>query len=175
MSAYENETYITIGNVFPQISNVTCTSSEPLDTNPLYGWVNISCTITDNVTVSQVILKIRNPDDSWNNVSMVNRSTGAYYYQSTTVFSTVGNYSYYIWVKDTNNHTNITRNMVFSMSPNWDINNDGRCTILDHVMISVHYSQTGSSGWIREDVDNSGVINTSDLITASNYYYESWW
>jgi hypothetical protein len=175
ISAYENETYINGGNPPPQISNIARTTSDPLDTNPLYGWVNMSCTVTDNVAVSQVILKIWTPSGSWNNVSMVTRTTGDYYYRSTTAFSTAGNYSYSIYAKDTSNNTNTTSNMIFSMSPNWDNNNDGRCTILDYVMISNHYDQTGSSGWIREDVDNSGVINVLDLITTSNHYYELWW
>ncbi|MBE3114409.1 MAG: hypothetical protein IMZ59_02705 [Actinobacteria bacterium] len=159
----------------PQISNIARSTSDPLDTNPVYGWVNVSCTVTDNVAVSQVVLRIHNPGGSWNNVSMVTRTAGKYYYRSTTAFSTIGNYSYYIWAKDTSNNVYTSNNVAFSMPPNWDINNDGRCTILDQVMISVHYGQTGSSGWIREDGDNNGVINVLDLITASNHYNELWW
>ena len=158
----------------PQISNIARMSSDPLDTNPLYGWVNVSCTVTDNVAVSQVILKIRNPSGSWNNVSMVTRTTGKYYYRSTTAFSTAGDSSYFIWAKDTSNNMISSNSVAFSMPPNWDVNNDGQCTILDQVAISVHYSETDPHGWIREDVDNNGVINVLDLIMASNHYGESW-
>jgi hypothetical protein len=159
----------------PQISNIARTTSAPLDTNLLYGWVNVSCTVTDNVAVSQVILKIRDPSSSWSNVSMVSRTTGKYYYRSTTAFSTVGNYSYFVWAKDTSNNRVSSNNVAFSMPPNWEVNNNGHCTILDQVAISVHYGETGSHGWIREDVDNNGVINILDLIMASNHYGESWW
>jgi hypothetical protein len=159
----------------PQISNIARITSSPLDTNPLYGWVNASCTVTDNIAVSQVILRIKNPNNSWNNVSMMTRTTGKYYYRSNTAFSSVGNYSYYIWANDTNNNI-ITSNCIsFSMTPNWDINNDGRCTILDQVIISVHYGDSGSPGWIREDVDNNGAINILDLIASSDYYGDLWW
>jgi hypothetical protein len=159
----------------PQISSVARTSSDPLDTNPLFGWVNVSCTVTDNVAVSQVILRIHNPDGSWNNVSMVARTANQYYYRATTAFSMVGNYSYYIWTKDTSNNTNSSSNVLFSMSPNWDINNDGECTILDLVLISNHYGETGTAGWIREDVDNNGSIQVVDLVLVSNHFGSSWW
>jgi hypothetical protein len=159
----------------PQISNVARLTSNPLDTDPLYGWVNVSATVTDNIAVSQVVLKIYTPGGSWNNVSMISRTSGKYYYRSTTLFSSVGNYSYFIWAIDTNNNANSSSNIVFSMPANWDINNDGYGTILDLVLISNHYSQSGSNGWIREDSDNNGLIQVLDLVFASNHIGESWW
>jgi hypothetical protein len=61
------------------------------------------------------------------------------------------------------------------MLPNWDINNDGSCTVYDLILISTHYGATGSLGWIREDVDNNGRIEVLDLVLASNHYGASWW
>jgi len=159
----------------PQISAVARTTSNPLDTNPVYGWVNVSCTVTDNVAVSQVVLRIHNPGGSWNNVSMVTRTAGKYYYRSTTAFSTAGNYSYSIWAKDTSNNTNTSSNVAFSMPPNWDLNSDGYCMIFDLVLVSNHYGQSGGNGWIREDADNNGEIQVLDLVFVSNHYGESWW
>jgi hypothetical protein len=159
----------------PQISSIARTTSNPLDTNSLYGWVNVTCAVTDNVAVSQAILKIHNPSGSWNNVSMVARGSGQYYYRSTTAFSTVGNYSYYIWAKDTSNNTNSSSSVAFSMPPNWDINNDGTCTILDLVLVSNHYGEIGSVGWIREDADNNGKVQVIDLVFVSNHFGVSWW
>jgi hypothetical protein len=159
----------------PQISGVARTTSDPLDTNPLYGWVNVSGTVTDNVAVSQVVLKIHKPDGSWNNVSMTSRTPGKYYYRSTTAFFATGNYSYFIWAIDTSSNTNTSGTVLFSMPANWDVNIDGYCTILDLVLISNHYSQSGSNGWIREDVDNNGEIQVLDLVCVSNHYGEVWW
>ncbi len=133
----------------PQISGVTRTTSDPLDTSPSYGWVNVSCTVTDNVAVSQVILRIRNPSGSWNNVSMVTRTAGKYYYRSTTAFSTVGNYSYSIRATDTSNNAVTSSTVLFSMPPNWDVNSDGSITVLDLVLISNQYGDSGGLGWIR--------------------------
>lgn len=159
----------------PQISGVTRTTSNPLDTDPLYGWVNVSCTVTDNVAVSQVVLRIHNPSGSWNNVSMQAGNAGTYYYRSITVFSSAGNYSYSLWAKDTSDNVNTSGNVLFSMSPNWDLNSDGHCTIFDLVLISNHYGQFGAHGWIREDADNNGEIQVLDLVFVSNHYGESWW
>lgn len=164
-----------VDSMAPQMSNIARTTSNPLDTNPSYGWVNVSCTVTDNVAVSQVILRIHNPTGSWNNVSMTAGTSGKYYYRTTTAFSAAGNYTYTIWTKDTSNNTNTSSTILFSMPPNWDINLDGDCLIFDLVLISNQYGHTGVNGWIREDVDNNGEIQVLDLVAVSNHYAESWW
>jgi len=135
----------------------------------------VSCTVTDNVGVSQVRIRIQAPNGTWSNLSMTTKTSGNYYYRSTTKFSTAGNYTYYIWAKDTSNNGNTSSNVAFSMPANWDINIDGYCTILDLVLISNHYGQIGSNGWIREDADNNGEIQVLDLVNLSNHYGEDWY
>jgi len=156
------------------ISNIILKHSSPLDTDPLYGWVNISCSITNTSAVNTVRLIIKNPGGSTSNVSMTKRGVNNYYYQSNTAFSKVGDYSYKIWVKNVNNMAKSSNNYAFSMSPNWDINSDGECNVLDQVMISLHYGQSGSPGWIREDADNNGRIQLLDILLVSNHYSEIW-
>ena len=158
----------------PQISAMSIITSNPLDTDPLYGWINVSCTVTDNVAVSQVILRIHNPSGSWNNVSMTTRTPGKYYYRTTSAFSSEGNYSYTILAKDSSNNVKASSTEKFSMSPNWDISNDGGSNVLDLVLVSNRYGITGSLGWIREDVDNNGVINVLDINLVSNHFGEQW-
>ncbi len=159
----------------PVISGVSSTNSDPLDTETAYGWVNITCDVTDDVAVDEVSLNITNPDGSYNNVSMNVGAGDSYYYNSSTAFSTYGNYSYLIWADDTSDNQKTSSNYAFSMPPNWDINNDGECNVFDQVLISNHYSETGNNGWIREDVDNDGQIGVLDLVLVSNNYGESWW
>jgi hypothetical protein len=106
---------------------------------------------------------------------MVARGSGQYYYRSATAFSSEGNYTYYIWAKDSSNNVNTSSNVIFSMPANWDLNSDGYCTIFDLVLVSNHYSQSGSAGWIREDADNNGEIQVLDLVFVSNHYGESWY
>ena len=159
----------------PQISGISRTTSTPLDTNPTYGWVNVSCTVTDNIAVSQVLLRIHTPGGLWNNVSMVAKGLGQYYYRSTTAFSKTGNYSYSIRAMDTSSNVNRSSTVLFSMPANWDMNNDGSCGIFDLVSISNHYGETGAYGWIREDADNNGSIQVLDLVYVSNHFAETWW
>jgi len=158
----------------PQISAISTITSAPLDTDPLYGWVNVSCTVTDNVAVSQVTLCIHNPDGSWNNVSMFSGRADNYNYRTISAFSTEGNYSFYIRARDSSNNAVSSSTILFSMSPNWDINEDGQCDILDLVLASNHYGEMGSKGWIREDVDNDGEINVLDMSIISSYYTKNW-
>ena len=159
----------------PQISNIAITTSSPLDTNSSFGWVNITCDVTDNIAVDEVSLNITNPDGSYNNVSMNAGAGDSYYYNSNTAFSTYGNYSYLIWANDTSDNQDTSSSYTFSMPPNWDINNDGDCTVYDLVLVSNHYNETGTPGWIREDVDNNGQIRVIDLVLISEHYDETWW
>lgn len=159
----------------PQISGMTRTTSDPLDTSASYGWVNVSCTVTDNVAVSSVTLRIRTPGGSWNNVSMTSGAAGKYYYRSTSAFSAVGNYSYSIQARDPSNNAATSSTVLFSMPPNWDVNRDGAVTIMDLVLISNQYGQSGSNGWIREDVDNNGDIEVLDMSVVSSHFGEEWW
>jgi len=159
----------------PQVSSLASATSDPLDTDPVFGWVNVSCTVIDNVEVSQVVLLICNPDDSWNNVSMTLGISAEYYYLTSTGFSAFGNYTYLIYATDTSNNSYTSESVGFSMPPNWDINNDGRCNILDLVLVSNQYGTTGNEGWIREDADNSGEIQVLDLVAVSNHFGEIWW
>lgn len=164
-----------VDSMAPQMTAIARTTSAPLDTDPVFGWVNVSCTITDNIAVSQVLLQIHNPGGSWTNVSMTSRTSGKYYYRSTTAFSTTGNYTYSIVATDTSNNTNTSSTVLFSMPPNWDMDLDGDCLIFDLVLISNHYGESGADGWLREDADNNGEIQVFDLVTVSNHYAETWW
>ncbi len=64
---------------------------------------------------------------------------------------------------------------VSSEAPVYDINNDGSCNMIDFVLIANVIGQTGSPGWIREDVDKNGIINILDIMVVSNNYGESGW
>jgi len=158
----------------PQISYISIVTSSPLDTNINYGWENISCTVTDNIAVDTVYLTIVGPNDVETTIEMTKiAGSNCYYYNSS--WSDYGNYSYYIWAIDTSDNNEYSESFYFSLSPNWDINSDGSCGILDLILVSNHYNEIGSNGWIREDADNNGVINLLDMSLVSNHYDESWY
>ena len=52
---------------------------------------------------------------------------------------------------------------------------NGVCNILDFTLISSKYENNGQGGWIREDVDNNGVIQVLDLVYVAEHYSETWW
>jgi len=157
----------------PVISEISIIKSCPLDSDPSFGWENISCKVTDNNEVEEVCLNLILPDSSINNITMTEIENS--YYSYNTSLTQYGNYSYYIWTKDTSNNTDISNLYDLSIPPNWDINNDGVVNVFDHVLTSNHYGETNSPGWIREDIDNNGEIQVFDLVLVSNHYGEIWW
>jgi hypothetical protein len=106
---------------------------------------------------------------------MVFLENSIYYYNSSIDFTDSGNYSYYIWANDTSNNVVISDIFIFSIPPNWDINEDGDCSVLDLILISNVYGDSNIAGWIREDMDNNGVIEVIDLVYVSNHHGETWW
>ena len=161
-------------NTLPQISYVSIETSGPLDTNLNFGWENISCTVTDNIGVDKVYIKIIRPNNNQINIEMTNIENSNYYYFNSSWLN-YGNYSYIIRAIDTSGNNKYSNNFYFSLPPNWDINNDGRCSVLDLIMLSNCYNEIGSSGWTREDVDNNGKINLLDMSLVSNHYNEIWY
>lgn len=158
----------------PEITNIIRITSDPLDTNASFGWINITATVTGNSEVNTVMINVSCPNGSSFNVSMNAIESNTYYYNTSTIFSNHGDFNYFIWANDTNGNQSTSTVYDFSMPPNWDINKDRQCTILDLILISNHYGETGQNGWIREDADNNGIIQMLDLILVSAHYYETW-
>ena len=156
----------------PVLSNIQTRTSSPLDV--VIGWENITCTAIDNVEIEEVTLILANKNYQTTTLTMLHKTGTSIYYYNTSIKQS-GNYSYQISAEDTSNNEVSSNTMKLSLPPNWDINNDGRSTILDKVLMSVHYGQTGTPGWIREDANNNGVINMLDLTYDSNHYNECWW
>ncbi len=59
--------------------------------------------------------------------------------------------------------------------PAWDINLDGTCDLLDVVQISSIIDETGTPGWIRQDVNKDGKITIMDLMLVSQHFGEFGW
>lgn len=157
----------------PQITTITLQASDPIDITPGFGWENISAVVTDNHQVDSVVLIITTPTNTTQHIPMQRLGSQTTYYHNTT-FTQYGNYSYSPWANDTSNNQNTTQTYFFALSPNWDINNDGTCSMTDFIFVSNAFGQTGPNGWIREDIDNNGAINIFDLVLLSNQYGNHW-
>jgi len=156
----------------PTVSNLKLLTSTPIDVTT--GWENITCTATDNVAVSKVTLILMDSSYHTTTLTMHHKTgTTTYYYNISLTQS--GNYSYHISVEDTSHNAASSSTKQLSLPPNWDVNNDGRYTVLDTVLVSVTYGHTGKPGWIREDVDNNGKITMADITSSANHYNECWW
>ncbi|EMR74679.1 Right handed beta helix region [Thermoplasmatales archaeon SCGC AB-540-F20] len=173
IGAYESQS---IGQLpsFPVISNILRAESDPLDTEASFGWINITAMVTSDSGVNIVMCDVSLPNGSNTNVSMIQIGSNTYYHNTSTIFSTHGSHSYFIWANDTYGNATISSSYDFSMSPNWDIDMNGVCNILDFILVSNHYNETGSPGWIREDVDNNGIIDVLDFVQVSQHYFETW-
>lgn len=88
----------------PSISNVNA-SPNPQE---VFGSVNITVEVDDNVNVSEVSMMITDPDgmDVGNFSMEYDANSGEYYYESS--YSELGVYSFTIWAKDTSDNWNST-------------------------------------------------------------------
>ena len=156
----------------PVITNIQLQTSPQVDI--IIGWEIITCIATDNIAIHEVHIVFTDSNQNTITLPMTNIIGTSIYYKNTSLQQS-SNYSYYIIAEDTNSNQATSTETTFSLPPNWDINNDGICSLFDNVLISNKYGQTGAPGWLREDVDNNGEINIIDITLVSNYYYEIWW
>ena len=150
-----------------QITDVTLTASDPLDTD--IGWENFSCTVTDNTGVDEVKLAI--VGDITTEYPMT--KDGDDYYCNITI-STADEYTYHIWANDTSDNYAVSASDTFDLPLNEDVNMDGEVHFLDLVAVSLTYNDEGPPGWIREDVDNNGKVHFIDMVAISMHYNEEW-
>ncbi len=157
----------------PEISLIRYRVSNPIDLQPGFGWENISCNVTDNIEVDNVTLTVWYPNNS-TTVFILNKTTESNTYYRNTTFSSPGNYSFSIYANDTNHNEASSNRSLFVLPPNWDINNDGTCSMEDLLLESDQFGRQGDSGWIREDADNNGRIDIFDFVMLSNNYQTTW-
>jgi len=159
----------------PVITNVTMTISDPIDTDPVYGWEKVSCTVIDDgVGVDEVKLVLTYPDTSTIEHPMI-KDGSTYSYE--TSLTNVGDYTYHIWADDTIGNIAESTPETFILPPNCEVDMNYGTRIIDFwdlVEVVKFYGDTGSNGWIREDVDNNGVVDFWDLVEVVKYYGDSW-
>ncbi|MEW6070299.1 MAG: PKD domain-containing protein, partial [Candidatus Thermoplasmatota archaeon] len=144
----------------PQISNIQATPQ----TQAQGGYVNITCTVTDNVAVSVVKVSITGPASLiLLNVTMTGiAGTDSYYYNTT--YSIAGGYSYYIWAVDTSGNGNIS--VVYQFTITIAVEDITPPEITD---IQANPSTQAQGGWVNitcEVTDNVAVNKVGINITS---------
>ncbi|HEC76953.1 MAG TPA: hypothetical protein ENI33_06835, partial [Thermoplasmatales archaeon] len=127
---YLNQTYSIIGtyyfyiytkDIYDNEANSSTFQFEIIDKTPpfiedtnitpsvayLYGQINISCIVTDNVEVEDVFLNISYPDGSYSNFSIKQNHTGDTYYCS-KAYNIMGTYEFFIYAVDTSGNSNVS-------------------------------------------------------------------
>jgi PKD repeat protein len=56
----------------------------------------------------------------------------------------------------------------------WDINRDAKVDDTDTEALKSHYLENGDPGWIREDINDDGVVNYLDVSIITSHYGESY-
>lgn len=172
-----NET-VTVDQSDPEISSESIRYSDPLDTDPAYGWVNISCAATDAQGIDEAVISVTCPNASVLQRTFSQGSGNTYYWNSSSgssMFTDAGNYSITLTVTDSTGNENTSEVLYLNLPTNWDVNNDQVCDLLDFVSVSNVYGETNDdNGWIREDVDNNGEVAVLDLVMLSNEYESTW-
>jgi hypothetical protein len=128
--------------------------------------------VTDDGEVTGVYLRVEKPDLSTENISMTPGSGDLYY--SNNTFILPGDYTYSVWAHDGGGNGVSSSEESFTLYANWDINMDRVCDNLDLVAVSNIYGSSGGAGWVREDVDNNGIIQVLDITITSNNYGSSY-
>lgn len=168
--SYTNGTVL-IEDIVPTIESMQCELSNPVDTQASIGWCNVSCRVIDD-NIDGVNLVVTDPSATVTNTSMSTTDDETFYLNMSGF--THGSYSYYVYVADECGNQIGSTEDSFIIPPNWDVSMDGVVSVFDLLLISNQFDETGSSGWIREDVDNNGIVQLADIITVSNYYNHAW-
>lgn len=154
----------------PSLSAIALTTSSPVDTDPLFGWENFTCTVTDDGSgVDHVSLYLDSSPVLMGNI-------GSTYYYNTTLAS--GSTEYYINVSDNVGNTKTSPIETIAIPPNWDVYLDAnhRCDGFDVTDLSLQWlaGDGTSKGWSRADINNDGYINGWDVSYFSLYWCEIW-
>ncbi len=137
-------------NDSPVISNV----QDNPDPQEYGGWVNITCSVTDNIGVNVVKVNITYPDGSYINVTM----SGSYYYNAS--YSMLGTYSYFIWANDTSGNSAVSGIYTFTIVE-YDKTPPITVCHLSGVM--------GKNGWYIDEV--IVWLNATDDLSGVNVTY----
>lgn len=162
---------INVEHIPPFISDVSLMKSDPIDTDPSFGWFNFSCIVHDAL-LSEVFLLLNHPDGSQSNTSMMMMSNEEFFLNLSGL--SAGSYSFSLYIADLIGDHVYSEQYLFVVPPNWDITMSGSVNMLDLLSISNHYGQTDDPGWIREDVNNDGIVDMIDLSMVSDFYRQQW-
>jgi hypothetical protein len=161
----------TVDDTAPEILNINIVTSSPLDTDPIYGWENFSCTVSDSLSeVNEVYIYIAGSPTLMSKI-------GTLYYHNTTLND--GDTEFYITATDIIDNYRSSATDTITKAPNWDVDADllyRSCNGYDVSIISLSWLAGDGTdpGWIRADINNDGYVNGFDITQISLHWLEDW-
>ncbi len=157
------ENYFGYDTIPPTIANITFPSKAH------FGFINITCNVSDNSGIAGVWINITSPNGSYMNESM-QYCHGIYYFNAS--FDMEGTYSFRIYAIDANGNANTTMEKMFQIYPPWDVNMDNHVNVLDLINVAMHFgTHEGEEGYDASvDLNNDGEINVLDLIIVAMHW-----
>ncbi len=104
----------------------------------------------------------------------INANTGYHVADVLVDGSSVGAVTTYTFNNVTADHTISASFAANSTAPDWNLNGDNVINIGDVVVVGLKWGQTGTPGWIPEDVNNDGVVNIGDVVVIGLHWGETW-
>ena len=129
----------------------------------IYGYVNVSSTVFDNIEMNSVFVNITYPDSSWENFSITENETGNIYYCNKT-YELIGLYYYQFWADD------LEGNSATSTVKTFSIGDMTAPEISNVVLASSDPLDTDSSfGWVSItcDVDDNVAVDDVSIIITN--------
>jgi hypothetical protein len=170
-------------NVHFQVSDGSLTASEDItitvnNLNRLPVLTAIGGKAVNEAALLSFTISATDPDGDTLTYSASNLPTGASFNASTQTFSWTPTYSQagsypsiHFQVSDgtltASEDITIT---VVQQYADWDPSADGVVNVLDMISVGQHWGETGTPGWIRQDVNGDGVINVLDEVIIGQHW-----
>jgi parallel beta-helix repeat protein len=157
----------------PVISNVL---DDP-DTQETGNWINITCNVTDNIGVSDVLVNLTLPGGGYINAFMIQGPNDLWFYNNT--YSPLGLYQYIIWVNDTSDNRNTSSGHSFTIyDPNLPMISNvsafpGTQESGDWVNITCDVTDNigVSDVWVNITMPGGGYLNDSMILGSGDQWY----
>jgi hypothetical protein len=160
---------------------VTPTTPPSVTTGTTSGVTSTGATLNGNLTALGTAGNV-NVSFEWGLTSTYGGMTTPVRQSATGAFSAIlsglgGNATYYYRAKATGDGLAYGDAGTFTtlpgVYPDWDINQDGRCDILDIVALGLHWGESGTPGWLRADVNKDGLVNIADVVIIGTHWTAS--